>query len=227
LIDGKDNVSLNIIVQVSDHRGQVVAQKSKDLNFQLQPIQKDPSKNAMLRYQTSIELDPGVYGIHLIVWDNFSGKSGTRHQTFTAAKFGAGELASSDIVLASEMEEDRNIGPIPDSPGMMRQTLPSITKRTFRNGEEMQTILEIYNLDLHKETGKNSLSVEYQFLKGTQTVLSAPAFKPKPSAQKECLIQNSFRLKNFVPGEYVLRITITDELTAKSIIKETTFILAK
>lgn len=225
-INGKDDVSLNIIAHVSDHLGRVVAQKSKNLNFHLEPDQKDALKDEMLRFQTSMELDPGTYGIHLIVWDNHSGKTGTSHQTFTAPDFGTGELATSDIVLSSKTGGDWKNSPVLDSPGTMKQPLASIAKRTFRNGEELEVTLEIYNLALNKESGQNSLRAEYLFLQGTKAILNGPTFEPEPSIQRECLIQNSFRLKNFLPGEYTLRVTITDGLAAKSLFKETTFVVA-
>ncbi len=224
-IDGKGDVSLDIIVHISDPLGQVVAQRSKTLNLRPEPVRKDAPGSGAIRFQTSVELEPGSYGIHVVVWDNHSGKTGTRHQTFTAPDLGTGALGASDIVLSSGTRGAGEPTPLPAAPGAPEQPLPSIDRRVFRNGEEMEVALEIYGLTLDGASGRNSFRAEFVFLQGPKALLSLPAFAPAPSSEKECLVSNSLRLKNFPPGEFTLKITITDANAARSLVKETTFVI--
>ena len=224
-IDAKGEVSLEIIVHVSDHLGQVVAQRTKTLRLRPEPARKGAPGSGMVRFRTSVELEPGSYGIHVVVWDNLSAKTGTRHQAFDAPDFGTGKFGASDIVLSSGARTAGEAAPVLDALGGQDELLSPVARRTFRNGEEMEVALEIYGLALGGERGRNSLRAEFVFLQGSKALLSLPAFEPAPSPEKECLISNSLRLKNFPPGEFTLRVTITDGIAVRSLVKETTFIV--
>lgn len=47
-----------------------------------------------------------------------------------------------------------------------------------------------------------------------------------PSSDKDCSIQTSFRLKNFIPGDYTLRIKATDLNAEKSVVKDIRFVVS-
>ena len=222
-IDAKGEVSLEIIVHVSDHLGQVVAQRSKTLRLRPEPARKEAPGSGTVRFRTSVELEPGSYGIHVVVWDNLSGKTGTRHQPFDAPDFGTGKFGASDIVLSSGARTAWEAGPVLDAPGGRDELLSPVARRTFRNGEEMEVSLEIYGLTLDGTSGRNSLRADFVFLQGPRALLGLPAFEPVPSAETECVVTNSLRLKNFRPGEYSLRVTISDVIAGRSVVKETTF----
>jgi GWxTD domain-containing protein len=222
-IDTKGEVSLEIIVHISDALGRVVAQRSKTLRLRPEPARKDAPGSGAIRFRTSVELETGPYGIHVVVWDNLSGKTGTRHLSLAAPDFGAGKFGASDIVLSSGTEEAGEPRPVLDAPGGPDELLSSIARRKFRNGEEMEVALEIYGLTLDGRTGRNSLRTDFVFLQGPKALLSLPAFEPAPSDERDCLVANSLRLKNFRPGEYSLRVTITDIIAGRSVVKETIF----
>lgn len=216
-VAGKDRYSLNILTQVSDSLGRVVAQKSRDLNFQLEPDQKSAPKGDIIQVRTSLALEPGTYGIHVIVWENNSGKAGTRHATFTVPGFETGKLVLSDVVLSAAGE----------NPPAAAPSAPVATdRRVFRNGEEMEVTVEVYGLALDGASGLNSIRADFEFLRGTQMVLKAPTLEPEPSAQKDVRVRNSLRLKNFLPGEYTLRLTVVDRRADRTMSREATFRVA-
>jgi GWxTD domain-containing protein len=225
-IGGKEYFSLNLMINVSDRLGRVVSQKSKNLNFNLEPNQKSGLGSENLQVQTSLWLEPGSYGLHLLILDNFSGKIGTIHQMITSPDFRAGELGASDIFLTSETGRigERTAMLSPES--AIEQKIILAAKRVFRSSEELNVYLEVYNLTLSGERGVNSLSAEYAVLQEGKVLARIPLPKTEPSARKDCQVQTSFRLKNFKPGEYTFSVKIVDENAGKSFSRETTFIIS-
>lgn len=225
--NGKDLYSLSIVANISDQLGQVVTQKSKDLNFQLKPDQKATLNNQRIQVQTSLVLAPGTYGIHIVVWDNISGKTGSSHQKFIVPNFDTQKLAMSDIFLSAKTCVNGNVDSSSNAVASIKQLIPATINRTFRNGDEFEVGFEIYNLVLNEKNGQNSFKVNYAFLQGTSIVLNTPPLEPEPSAQKECQIKNSFRLKKFSPGEYILRVTSSDMVAGVSFFKEVKLIIVE
>jgi hypothetical protein len=87
----------------------------------------------------------------------------------------------------------------------------------------LSLFFEVYNLSLDETSGLNKLQAEYAFIQAGKVVARIPAPPIEPSAQKDCRIQTSFRLKNFQPGDYVLRAAVTDENSGQAVSREIDF----
>jgi hypothetical protein len=98
--------------------------------------------------------------------------------------------------------------------------------RVFVSGAEMSAFFEAYHLSLEETTGMNSVRLEYAFLQAGQVLVRNPAPPVEASAQKDCRVRTSFRLKNFKPGEYVLRVTVVDENSKRSVSRDVSFIIS-
>jgi GWxTD domain-containing protein len=214
--------SLNLTINVSNSLGQVVFEASKDLNFKRTATELQGLLDTALPFQTSFSLDPGSYRLHLLVLDNYSGKVGTSHLPLEVPDFFADGPVLSDIILI------REAGPAEERPegkkeGLEQAVLHGDTERIFRAGEEMGLFFEVYNLSLDEASGMNKLRAEYAFIRSGKAVVQVPAPPIAPLAQKDCRIQASFRLKNFEPGDYVLRAVVTDENSGRSVAKDVPF----
>ncbi|MHB8054125.1 MAG: GWxTD domain-containing protein [Candidatus Aminicenantales bacterium] len=226
-IDGKEYASLNLVARVDDAHGKALAEKNRTLNFLLSPEEKAALKNEALQVQTSLDLDPGDYEIQVILLDNFSGKIGMRRQVYTAPVFENGEMTMSDIVLSAKTAVARVDLPGEKAPGSAGTSLPSASRNTFHDGEEMEVTLEVYHLAVGPETNRPSLRVEFAVLRGPDVFVTIPPMEPETDGRTECRIQNSFKLKNFPPGPYTLRATISDAVAAKTASKEVVFGVVK
>jgi len=214
--------SLNLTINVSNTLGQVVFEASKDLNFRRAATELEGLLDSSFRFQTSFSLDPGSYRLHLLVLDNYSGKVGTSHLPLDVPDFFADGPVLSDIILI------REAGPAEERPegkkeGLEEAVLHADTERTFRVGEEMGLFLEVYNLSLDEASGMNKLRAEYAFVRSGTVIVRVPAPPIAPLPQKDCRIQASFRLKNFEPGEYVLRALVADENSGRSVSRDVPF----
>jgi GWxTD domain-containing protein len=212
-----ERYSLYLILNVSNSLGQVIFEKSKDFNFAETRRDLGSGDREPFLIETALSLDPGSYKLHELVLDNFSGKVGTSLQELTVPAFGTEELMLSSIFLSSAPSgAPKNEGESPSPKGVRNR----VSSR-FRSGEEMNVYMEVYSLSLDPTSGLNRFKVEYEFFQGGVFLTRAPSPELKPTAEKDCRVQTSFRLKNFKPGEYLLKIKVTDELKGRSQAGET------
>lgn len=192
-INNREYYSLNLILNVSDSLGQLVLEKSKDLNFNEQSRGPGSSSQEPFLIETTLSLEPGSYKLHELILDNFSGKVGTTHEEMTVPSFGPEELKLSSVVLSSSASA---APPNERTSVLGEKGMPRPSSR-FHSGQEMDVYFEIYGLSLDQTTGLNKFKVEYAFFQGGALLTRAPSPEIKPSPEKDCRVQTSFRLKNF------------------------------
>lgn len=223
VIEDKCYFSLNFLVNVSDQQDRLVFQKSKDINFHFMPEDLPSPENRRYRFQTSCFLPPGDYALNLIVLDNFGGKIGTVNKSLTVPDFNKGGMILSDIVLSPESFTRE--GALPEERQGSRQQLQAFTgmSNAFRSGDEMHVYFEVYNLLLDQKSQKNRVHMEYQILQDEKVLANPSQTDVLPSQQKDCKVRTSLKIKNFQPGDYILRIKVSDENAGASVIGQTSF----
>ena len=217
--------SLNLTINVSNPLGQVVFEASRDLNFKKTATELAGLLDMPFRFATSFSLEPGEYRLHLLLLDNYSGKVGTSHQAFSVPDLSGDGPEMSDIVLGSDSVPEEV--PSPLEGGDLAEALGGADPRKiFESGAEMDVFFEAYNLSLEEPSGLNNIRIEYVFLQAGQVLVRNPAPPVKRSAQKDCRVRTSFRLKNFRPGEYAFRATVVDEISKRSVSREVSFTIS-
>lgn len=216
-IEGKYYFSLTMVVNVSNELGQIIYERSKDINFSHTSAEMQTVKDKTVQAQTDMSVETDAHKIHLLVLDNFSGKVGTSHQEISVLKFSSEELSLSDIILTSVKKAKKK------ETSLVEEKMFAGITQTFLTDEEMNVYLEVYNLTLDPETGLNNLKVEHSFLQDGKLLVKVPSHRAEPTAEKDCRIQTSFRLKNFKPGEYVLQAKVSDSNSGKTATKEIQF----
>ncbi len=216
-IEGKYYFSLTLMVNVSNELGQIIYERSKDINFSHTPAEMESVKEKTVQAQTSMSFEPDAHKIHLLVLDNFSGKVGTYHQEISVPKFTSEEFSLSDIILISQKKAEKEEATL-----FEEKTFAGITSK-FHPGEELNVYFEVYNLSLNPETGLNSFTLEYTFLQDGKSLVEIPSASAEPTAERDCRVQTSFKLKNFEPGRYILRVNVADLNSGKMKTKEILF----
>jgi hypothetical protein len=144
------------------------------------------------------------------------------HEPVSIPDFSADGPAMSDIILFKE-----GVQPGGQSGGKEEGLAAALrraeTERVFRIGDEMGVLFEVYNLRLDGASGRNKVRAEYAVVQSDKVMARIPAPPIEPSAQTDCRLRTSFRLKNFQPGEYVLRATITDDNSGQAVSKRIPF----
>lgn len=209
--------SVTAMVDASNKLGQIVFERSKDFQFKHMPDDTGALESKTFQMQTSLSLEPDTYKIHLLVLDNLSGSVGTLHQEFRVSDFNTEELSLSDVFLWSEekaQEKKVNIN---------KEKVSADRKRTFSSDEELTVYFEVYNLRLDPESGVNRFFSEYLVYRGDKLLTRVPVPRVEPTSDRDCRVQSSFRLKNFEPGEYTLRVHVVDSHSGKERSKNISF----
>ncbi len=217
VIEEKNYQSMTLMIIVSNHLGQIVQERSKDFNFKLPSADLDQPEEKTHQAQIALELEPEANNIHLLVLDNFSGKIGTRHEKISVPTFSEGTLSTSDIILSAKRKIDKD-----ETLAKDREMSTQITS-TFKVGEEMDVLVEIYGLALNAISGNHGFMAEYLFLDGDKVIAQIPYAETSATAEKDVRIQSTLKLKNFKPGDYEMRFRVVDNVSGKEAMKETHF----
>lgn len=207
--EGRTLHSLSLVLNVSDALGRIVLEKSRDVS-----LEDAASSDGSFRLQTSVLLEPGPYVVHILLQDNFSGKVGTVHRDIAVPDFNAGGLAVSAVILSSHAGSGPPGGE--EAVGPERERLLAGADRIFLSGEELTVYCEAYGLALDPASGLNGFRVEYALVQAGAVVARIAAPFSSPAAQQDCRIETSFKLRNFRPGAYVLRVAVTDLVSGRS-----------
>jgi len=222
-IEGKYYFSLTLIMNISNRLGQIIHQRSKDINFNHSQAELDVLSTKDFQIQTFLSLEPEAYKIHLLVLDNFSGKIGTLHQGISVPEFEKNELVLSDIILSHKpYESDKKVS---TSKRVSLERIFFEVNEAFSTGQELNIYYEIYNLTLDSESGHNDFSVEYFFFLNNDLIVHTSPSRSSPTSEKNCRVQASFQLSNFKPGKYGLQVKVTDRISGKSTDKDAEFIV--
>jgi len=220
-IEGEYFLSLNLLVQVSNKLGQIVYERSKDINTKHTPAEMDSIETKAFYEHTSVSLEPEAYKIHILVLDNFSGKVGTIHREIFVPDFDTEEFCSSDIILYSSEKNGMKKGMT------LEQEKASTIKNSFKLGEEMTVYFEAYNLALNPESNTYNFEVVYEYFDQDKLLMRMPAPGEKQSSEKDIRVKTSFILKNFRPGDYILKVKVMDLNSGSTSTKDTKFIVTQ
>jgi len=207
--EGKNGYSLTLMLHVSNKLGEKILEKTQDFNFQIEAKEKPPDESSTYSIPLRVNLPPGEYGLHFLVLDNFSGKIGTLHKSLISPDFKTDHLAMSDLVLFSSTSGSEQ--------GFSNWRCPL---NEFRENEEITLEFEVYNARLSKETGQAHLLVRILFFREGNLITSASPLEHIFTGSTEGQIRTSFRLHNFQPGNYRLRVEVEDEISSASCFKE-------
>jgi hypothetical protein len=209
--------SLTMMVIVSNEAGAIIFEKSKDFDFKHTILELEDLKNSTRQMQISLNLEPEAHKIHILVLDNYSGMVGTVHREFQVVDFRGEDLAMSDIILTSSKQIEMKYAQPSE------KTISQEITTTFRVGDEMNVFSEVYNLMADAETGNCNFNVEYEFLQDGTPLASIPGPEAQGRTDRDSQIRTSFKLKNFKPGGYTLKIKVNDRNAGQNIEKDVVF----
>ena len=178
-------------------------------------------------YQHSVFLTPGTYRLNVVVKDVVGGTMNNFEMPLHVPRFEEDKLASSSLILADLIEKvpTRNIGTgqfvIGDS-----KVRPRLTD-TFRRDEKMGIYVQFYNFQADEKTNRPDGSIQYEITRNgsnanvldlTEEVKSLPG-----SAAQQVTIEKLLPLQTLDPGQYTLKMKVTDRLRNQVITPSATF----
>jgi len=166
-------------------------------------------------YQKSIPLAPGTYRLNVVAKDVVGGNMNNYEVALTVPRLDPEKLASSTLILADLIE------PVPTrSIGTGQFVIGSSKVRprvgeTFKREEKMGIYLKIYNFAGDDTTHKPQGQVDYELVKNgsNQKIFEFSedvSTLPNASAS-QVTIEKLLPLKDLQPGQYTLKLKITDK----------------
>ena len=166
-------------------------------------------------YQRTIPLAPGTYRLNVMAKDVVGGNLSNYEVAVTVPRLDADKLSSSTLILADLIEK------VPSKSIGTGQFVIGSTKvrprmdDVFKHDEKMGIYLKLYNFGVEEGTHLPSGQVEYEVVKNgtnerifnfTEDVGQIPG-----ASTSQVTIEKLLPLNTLVPGQYTLRLKVTDK----------------
>ena len=214
---------LDVFGRILGPEEQVINEFSREEMVIVPRDQLERLKNDSLLYQLIFYAPPGEYQLELAVRDNASNTVRRSVETLRVPDLGQ-SLSLSSVTLTNQIVKLEQPPPAgtkePFTFGEF-EAVPNLS-RTFSSTGALNIYFEAYNLSLDSG-GKNSLELSYRFLNEGAHYRDVPATYLYPTDQPQRSIMSAIPLKDFIPGDYTLVITVTDEVAAQTATAEANF----
>ncbi|HYM10401.1 MAG TPA: GWxTD domain-containing protein [Bryobacterales bacterium] len=172
-------------------------------------------------YQKSVPLAPGLYRLSVVLKDVVGETMSTYETALRVPKFEDDKLASSSLILADVIEKVpmRSIGTGQFVVGSTK-IRPRIGE-TFKRDEKLGIYLQAYNLGMDEATKRPKGSVEYEISHAGKSDkvfdFSEDINTIKGASAQQVTIEKLMPLASLQPGQYTLKMKITDDISKQSI----------
>ena len=178
-------------------------------------------------YWKSIPLRPGLYRLSLALKDINSGNTGTMELRMEVPRFEEEKLATSSLILADLIEK------VPTKRIGLGQFVLGDTKvrpsvgETFTRDQKLGVYLQVYNVKPDETGHRPSATIRYSLLRNNQSVLELEekAAELPEASPSQVIVEKLLPLNGLEPGKYKLQITVTDNVTKKSVAPSADFVL--
>ncbi|HSP66527.1 MAG TPA: GWxTD domain-containing protein [Bryobacteraceae bacterium] len=172
-------------------------------------------------YQKQMYLAPGTYRLTVAAKDVVGGNTTTYEQRLDVPRLEDDRLGTSSLVLADMIEKlpSKSIGTGQFVIGASK-VRPRVNT-TFRRDEKVGIYLQVYNFEQDETTHKLSGDIQYQVFKNGST---DPIFDFTEDVTKaQMVIEKLLPLQNFAPGNYTLKMKVTDKNRNETLTPTATF----
>jgi GWxTD domain-containing protein len=164
-------------------------------------------------YQRIVPLRPGHYKISLVIKDDSNGHMGSTQIGIDVPQYNDSTLSNSSLILANEIEplptNEVGAGPFVIGGTKVRPSVDGV----FTPGQNLGIYMQLYNLGISPKTHRPNAAIQYQILKDGKAVLNqtenAATYK---DASEQVTIKKLLPVRLLSPGEYTLRIKVTDNI---------------
>jgi len=187
---------------------------------------QEASKGSSI-YQKSIPLPPGTYRLNLVVKDVVGGNMTNYEMALSVPRFEEEKLGSSSLVLADLIEKvpTKSIGTGQFVIGASK-VRPRVTE-TFKRDEKMGIYLQLYNFVPDEKTQKPNAEVHYEVVRNGSNEkifeFSEEVQKMEGASAQQYTIEKILPLQSLEPGDYTIRLKVTDKNNNTTLTPSATF----
>ena len=213
--EGVQKAVVNIYARITTMTRRVVNVFEDTVTVDTPPEMLQQASLRKSMYQKSIPLAPGTYRLNVVAKDVVGGNLNNYEVALVVPRIDGEKLASSTLILADLIE------PVPTRSIGTGQFVIGASKvrprlgESFKREEKMGIFMKIYNFGAEEGSHKPTGSVEYELTKNgsNQKIFEFSedlATMPGASAS-QVTIEKLLPLKNLEPGQYTLKLKITDK----------------
>ena len=176
-------------------------------------------------YQKSVPLAPGHYRLNVVVKDVIGGNMNNYEMALNVPRYEDEKLAHSSIIVADLIEKvsATNIGNGQFVIGASK-VRPRLSE-SFRRDEKLGIFFKIYNFEPDEKTNKPNAAIDYEVVK-TATNEKIFEFSDElngAASATEVTIEKLLPLSTLQPGQYTLKMKVTDRKRNQTLTPAVTF----
>jgi GWxTD domain-containing protein len=224
--NGVESANVNLFGRITSLSGRIVNTFEDTVRRDVPTASLQQSLATASIYQKAIPLSPGLYRLDIVLKDTNNGNVGVVNTRLAVPRFEDDSLSSSTLILADQIQRvsahDIGLGQFVLGDMKVRPRIDA----DFSASDQMGVFLQVYNLKVDDKTHKADASVEYRVTKdkGTDPVLKFDIGTDKlPEHGEELTLENIITLGSLAPGNYKLEVSVTDNLSKKTITPTTNF----
>jgi hypothetical protein len=225
--DGVSKGEVNILGRVTTIAGRVVQTFEETVGVEIPAELLPKTLDTMQLYWKALPLRPNRYRIDIAIKDvNNEDHVGTWARAINVPKFDEDKLSASSLILADKMERvpSKEIGTgnfiIGNTKLRPRVAISGAAPAIFKQGQNLNFWMQVYNLSFDEKTKQNSAVVQYQVTDDvTKKVLVNLTENSKTLGANadQLTLEKSFPLAKLQPGRYELKITVSDNISKQAI----------
>jgi len=225
--DGVSRATVNIYARITSMTRRVVNVFEDVVSIEVPTPQLAQAVNGVSIYQKSVPLPPGLYRLNVVAKDIVAGSMNNYETALNVPHFEEEKLASSTVVLADLIEKvpTRSIGSGQFVIGTSK-VRPRLND-TFKRDEKMGIYLQLYNFEGDEKTHKPNGTIEYELIKrgSNQKILefAEEVGKMENASANQVTIEKVLPLRDIEPGQYELRMKVTDKNRNQSLNQTASF----
>lgn len=230
--DGDSKGIVHIMGRVSNITGRPVQSFEDTVEVETPSELLAQTKNGYKVYWKALPLPPGRYKVEIAIKDEYNQSHvGTWKRSVDVPKYDDDRLASSSLILASEMNRvpTKDVGAgnfVIGNTHVIPRVPPTVsTPVTFHQGQNLNFWMQVYNLGIGDDK-KNDAKIEYQILDlaTNKQILDASesAAKLNPNAD-QLTLEKTMPLASLAPGKYQVVIKVNDGVSKQQIAESAPF----
>jgi GWxTD domain-containing protein len=225
--DGVAKASVNMYTRITSMSRRPVGTWEDPVTIETpQEMLAESSKRSSI-YQHPFFLAPGTYRLNVVAKDTIGGTMNNYEMALHVPRFEEEKLAASSLILADLIEPvpTRSIGSGQFVIGDYK-VRPRLTE-TFSRDEKLGIYLQLYNFQTDEQTRKPDGEIAYEVVRnGTNEKVFeyAEPLKDLPGASaSQVTVEKLLPLASLTPGQYTLRMKVTDRLRNQVLTPTATF----
>jgi GWxTD domain-containing protein len=213
--DGVQKAAVNIFGKVSTMTRRIVTNFEDTVEVTSPPEYLQETAQRKSIYNRSVPLAPGTYRLNVVAKDVVGGNLNSYEIAITVPRMDGEKLSSSNIVLADLIEhvptKSIGMGQFVIGTSKVRPRVDDI----FKRDEKMGIYFKVYNFGTDGENRVPDGEISFEVTKnGTNEKIfevSEEVSKIPGASANQVTIEKLLPLKDLLPGQYTLRVKITDK----------------